>query len=83
LPASWDDTSDSIAARLAQVLEAADHVLLNSALPPQPKSLQKKDETRFVDAFFPIAAGCLRVVRLVNLRDPNFAETIALRESSR
>lgn len=83
LPASWDVTSDSIAARVAQVLEAAELVLLKSALPPEPMSLEQLAETGFVDAFFPIAAGCLRVVRLVNLRDPNFAETIALRESSR
>ena len=68
LPVGWHVTSDSIAARVAQVLEAAELVLLKSNLPSDSLSAP------YVDDYFATAAARLPGVRAVNLRDPCFAE---------
>lgn len=73
LPASWDVTSDSIAARVATALEAHELVLLKSSLPPRATSLESLARSGYVDAFFPRAAQSL-LVRCVNLRSDDFAE---------
>jgi hypothetical protein len=68
LPVGWHVTSDSIAARVAEVLEAAELVLLKSSLPSDSLS------TPYVDDYFATAAARLPRMRAVNLRDPCFAE---------
>lgn len=73
LPHSWDATSDSIAARLAEVTRAEELVLLKSSLPKPP--FQGADLSGgYVDRRFVQTARSLSVVRLVNLRDDAFAE---------
>ena len=73
LPASWDVTSDSIAARVATVLHAGELVLLKSSLPAGPANLESLARSGYVDAYFPSAAKSL-VVRCVNLRSPDFSQ---------
>ncbi len=75
LPASWDVTSDSIAARVATALEAAELVLLKSALPAGWTNLESLARSGYVDAYFPRAAYSLRV-RCLNLRGPNFEQVV-------
>jgi aspartokinase-like uncharacterized kinase len=69
LPVSWDVSSDSIAARVAERAAADELVLLKSAL---PRSLSRLNG--YVDPFFATAAKRLSAVRFVNLRDARFAE---------
>jgi aspartokinase-like uncharacterized kinase len=69
LPVGWHVTSDSIAARVAEVLAAAELVLLKSSLSSDNRS------SPLVDEYFSTAAAQLPVVRAVNLRDPDFAES--------
>jgi len=64
LPHSWGVTSDSIAARIAQVLSAGELVLLKSADPPG----QAPARPPYADDYFAAAAEGLRLVRFVNLR---------------
>jgi len=62
LPHDWHVTTDSIAARIATLLDADELVLLKSADPPpllQPP---------YVDEYFTRASGGLKQVRFVNLR---------------
>jgi aspartokinase-like uncharacterized kinase len=69
LPASWDVSSDSIAARLAEFAAADELVLLKSAL---PQNVGAPDD--YVDAYFAEASIRLKSIRFVNLRDADFAE---------
>ncbi|MCU0874487.1 MAG: hypothetical protein MUE50_19300 [Pirellulaceae bacterium] len=62
LPHGWSVTSDSIAARIAGILDAEELVLLKSADPPA--QLQPP----YVDEYFVQAAEGLTCVRSVNLR---------------
>jgi aspartokinase-like uncharacterized kinase len=94
LPESWQVTSDSIAAHLAIFLEAEELVLLKSTLPKSelPKLSDSPDALAahgMVDDYFPQAVKALLTgaarraggdarVRLVNLRDPRFAEVAVL-----
>lgn len=71
LPESWDVSSDSIAARVAEVCGADELVLLKSTLPRRAHS-----PGDYVDPYFSTAAGKLRSVRFVNLRDDAFAEVV-------
>ncbi len=68
LPHNWSVTSDSIAARIAEVLAARELVLLKSADPPPSANAADLAGAGYVDAFFPAAAGPLAAVRYVNLR---------------
>jgi len=69
LPHTWDVTSDSIAARIAEVLAADELVLLKSREPPQDSSLAALAADDYVDRYFPAAANGFRGnVRMVNLR---------------
>lgn len=72
LPASWQVTSDSIAARLAQLCGAGELVLLKSTL-PREASLAAAAAGGYVDVFIPQALA-LPQVRCVNLRDEAFGE---------
>jgi 5-(aminomethyl)-3-furanmethanol phosphate kinase len=77
LPYGWHVTSDSIAARLAQVVGARELVLLKSTLPLSADarlSIAQGVACRLVDDHFPIAASSIERVRVVNLRDPRFPE---------
>lgn len=72
LAATWEVSSDSIAARLAVVVGAEELVLLKSALPADVRNLGD-----FVDAAFDETSRDVKVIRLVNLRDTGFAEACA------
>lgn len=74
LPHSWDVTSDSIAARLATFVHAAELVLLKSSLPERATTLARAAESGYVDRFFPSAAAGLARIRCVNLRSERFDE---------
>jgi 5-(aminomethyl)-3-furanmethanol phosphate kinase len=69
LPQSWDVTSDSLAAWLAERMEAAELVLLKSTVPPAGCDLAALAACGYVDRYFPQAASQSRKVRCVNLRD--------------
>ena len=73
LPHGWTVTSDSIAARIAELLAAEELVLLKSALPTSI-SLEKAGQDDYVDDFFPSIARQLSRIRCVDLRDEGFAE---------
>jgi aspartokinase-like uncharacterized kinase len=68
LPASWDVTSDSIAARVAVHLGAAELVLLKSASLPAGADRLAAARLGLVDARFPHESGDLERVVYVNLR---------------
>lgn len=70
LPRSWDVTTDSIAARLAEHLGASELILLKSA--PIPPDADRVEAARLglVDPAFPEVARDLRRVLYLNLRDP-------------
>jgi len=76
LPHTWDVTSDSIAARLAERLGAFELVLLKSQLPEAGWNFAQAAASGFVDRYFPRAAARLSRVRFVNLRDANYAEIV-------
>ena len=76
LPASWQVTSDSIAARLAIVLAADELVLLKSALPSpiMARNISDLASSGFVDTLFPKLSPELKGIRIVNLRETTFSE---------
>ena len=78
LPASWEVTTDSIAARAAVLLKADELVLLKSDLVDRPGSLTELAAAGLVDGHFPVCAKSIANIRLVNLRSANFLELIAV-----
>lgn len=68
LPESWRVTSDSIAARIAEMADAEELVLLKSAAAPEPATPEQLSAIGYVDAFFPEASRRLPAIRYVNLR---------------
>ncbi|MHB1556764.1 MAG: uridylate kinase [Isosphaeraceae bacterium] len=77
LPASWDVTSDSIAAWIAGTVRARSLVLLKSAdLPPRP-TREAAARLGRVDPFFPLISAAVASVEYLNLRDPS-ASTVSL-----
>jgi 5-(aminomethyl)-3-furanmethanol phosphate kinase len=80
LPESWDVTSDSIAARAADRIQAAELVLLKSALPesdrPTDPTMSDLAAQGYVDAFLPKCVASDIPIRYVNLRDVQFEQVI-------
>jgi 5-(aminomethyl)-3-furanmethanol phosphate kinase len=74
LPADWSVTSDSLAARVAHVVNARELVLFKSRLPAEPADVSAAAAEGYVDAWFSRAANNLARVRCVNLRDPQFPQ---------
>jgi aspartokinase-like uncharacterized kinase len=74
LPASWQVTSDSIAARLAQAIDACELTLLKSATPAAGWTLADAAAAGYVDSFLPCLAGALPPIRCVGLRDKDFPQ---------
>jgi 5-(aminomethyl)-3-furanmethanol phosphate kinase len=70
LPHRWAVTSDSIAARVAERLGAAELALLKSASPPPGIDRDGAARLGLVDPYFPEASRPLRRVTFLNLRDP-------------
>jgi aspartokinase-like uncharacterized kinase len=81
LPASWDVTSDAIAARVAVYLGAAELVLLKSAPLPPGTDRRAAADLGLVDPLFPDVSRDLGRVLYVNLRE-NQPEPLLLPESS-
>ena len=71
LPATWDVSSDSIAARLAALSGAQELVLLKSAFPSSSRPAELV-RLGFVDRVFPKALEGVARARIVNLRDDAF-----------
>ena len=78
LPAGWEVTSDSIAARLAIGLNADELVLMKSALPADRVSLEIKSlmEAGYVDSMMERLEEEVPPVRLVNLRSEKPLERV-------
>ena len=64
MPHAWSVTTDSIAARLAEVIGASELVLLKPTDPPTDEAMTES----FVDEYFQIAAKNVPHVRFVDLR---------------
>ena len=73
LAQSWDVTSDSIAARLAEVTRAQQLVLLKSALPEDADSWQTAADIGYVDPCFPVVVSRVPCAICVNLKDPSMS----------
>jgi aspartokinase-like uncharacterized kinase len=69
LPASWDVTSDAIAARLAAALSADCLILLKSTSLPAQATRRDAARLGLVDPILPGAARSLARVEYVNLRE--------------
>jgi aspartokinase-like uncharacterized kinase len=75
LPHGWEVTSDSVAARIAGLLRCRELVMLKSNLPASgATTLDRIAEEHYVDRRFPQFAAPMAEIRLVNLRDDEFAE---------
>ncbi len=69
LPATWDVTSDSIAAWLAAYFSADRLVLLKSAPLPEGADRQEAARLGLVDPMLPVVAGALSRVEYFNLHE--------------
>jgi dihydroneopterin aldolase len=72
LPENWTVTSDSIAARIACVVSAAELVLLKSCDLPEGAAHEELAASNHVDPHFPEAVSGIPYVRWVNLRKAGF-----------
>jgi 5-(aminomethyl)-3-furanmethanol phosphate kinase len=70
LPASWDVTSDTIAAWMAWRMAADRLILVKSAPLPLEANRQEAARLGLVDPMFPIVARPLQRVEYLNLREP-------------
>jgi aspartokinase-like uncharacterized kinase len=71
LPASWNVTSDSIAARIATHLDASRLILVKSEGLPEGAGREEAARLGLVDPMFPWIARDLALVELVCLRSPS------------
>ena len=74
LPHDWSATSDSIAARIAQVYEADSLVLLKSTLPAECVDWESAARIGLVDPYFPQVVQGIPDACCVNLTDPEFSQ---------
>ena len=72
LPRDWSATSDSIAARVADVIAAEELVLLKSTLPRADSTWEQVAEQGIVDEHFPLAVKSVPIAYCVDLTDPGF-----------
>jgi 5-(aminomethyl)-3-furanmethanol phosphate kinase len=72
LPASWDVTSDSIAARIGEHLLAQSLILLKSASAPVGVTREGAARLGLVDPLLPRAVQSIAHVEIVNLRSETF-----------
>lgn len=70
LPHDWSCTSDSIAARIAEILDADELVLLKAVPLPPSTSYSDAASQGLVDRYFPKASAMLRSIRWVWLLAP-------------
>ncbi len=76
LPHAWAVSSDSIAARIAEVKHASSLILLKSTAWPNGQSWADLARAGFVDDHFPLIATRLKCpIRCVNLRDSDSANS--------
>lgn len=68
IPHTWDVTTDSIAARMAECLRASELALLKSCDPPADFAVGSAASSRMVDPFFPQAVPEGLKVTWTNLR---------------
>lgn len=68
LPHCWEVTSDSLAARVAQVLQARELILLKSVTIPPEMDWTEASRRGFVDGYFPTMIARGVKARAVNLR---------------
>jgi len=71
LPHDWSTTTDSIAARIAETLQAEELALLKSADAPTGATAADLVAAGYVDGHFAAAAASVPRVRCVNLRATN------------
>lgn len=69
LPWDWSCSSDAIAARVAEVFDAREVVLLKSVSYPQGLPLSEAPSRGLVDGHFPTAAARIKNIRWINIRD--------------
>jgi aspartokinase-like uncharacterized kinase len=69
LPHRWDVTSDSLAARVAEVMQARELVLLKSVTIPPDMDWAEASRRGFVDAYFPTMIARGVKARAINLRE--------------
>jgi 5-(aminomethyl)-3-furanmethanol phosphate kinase len=74
LPASWQVTSDSIAARFAQAIGAGELTLLKSAPFRQGSTLAEAAATGYLDSLLPSLRGPMPPIRWVDLRKNDFSQ---------
>jgi aspartokinase-like uncharacterized kinase len=85
LPENWDVTSDSIAARLAAIVEASELAMLKSTVPEGRTgtyAIQSAVEQGYLDAYFAHAAQHLPCIRCINLRCATWQEIRLTRSST-
>jgi aspartokinase-like uncharacterized kinase len=76
VPKSWDVTSDSLAAVVAQELEADELLLLKSAPCPPTPNVEAAADHSVVDRHFPRLSAMLKVITWVNLRTVGDAHAV-------
>jgi aspartokinase-like uncharacterized kinase len=69
LPHSWDVTSDSLAARLVELTNARELILLKSVTIPPEMDWTEASRRGYVDAYFPTMVARGVKARAVNLRE--------------
>jgi aspartokinase-like uncharacterized kinase len=76
LPASWDVTSDTLAAWIAGQLRARSLILLKSASLPAGATRDLAARLKLVDPFFPLISSAVARVEYVNLRESSATAAI-------
>jgi aspartokinase-like uncharacterized kinase len=75
LPHTWSSTTDSISARIAQILGASELIVLKSVTPPPDLTLSSAADLGLIDPGFPSIASELPIVSFINLRGRALSHT--------